>query len=311
MICSAQPRSALGLPIRHAAPEHTVTLTANAHVFDVDQLTFEADVLQASLQTPVLVDFWATWCEPCKTLGPMLEKLAAEYNGAFRLGKVDVDTQQELAGMFGIRSIPTVVLVKDGQVLDGFTGALPEGQLREFLSRHVQPLPATAEAEPADETAAETPEQAVQRWQQAIATEPDKPALKLELALALVRAGQLDEAQALLTGLPVNLATDARAQRLRSELELARALAAAPTLAALQQRVQADPADWEARDLLGVRLLHEGDAAAGLEQFLAILQHARDWNGGASKQRLLAAFATLDDAELVGRYRRKMASLLF
>ena len=94
-------------------------------------------------------------------------------------------------------------------------------------------------------------------------------------------------------------------------LELAQALATAPTLATLQQRVQADPADWEARDLLGVRLLHEGDAAAGLEQFLAILQHARDWNGGAGKQRLLAAFATLDDAELVGRYRRKMASLLF
>ena len=116
-----------------------------SHVFDVDQQAFEADVLQASLTTPVLVDFWATWCEPCKTLGPMLEKLAAEYNGAFRLGKVDVDTQQELAGMFGIRSIPTVVLVKDGQVLDGFTGALPEGQLREFLSRHVQPLEAPAE----------------------------------------------------------------------------------------------------------------------------------------------------------------------
>ncbi|MEP6897455.1 MAG: thioredoxin domain-containing protein, partial [Rhodanobacter sp.] len=94
--------------------------TLTGHVFDVDQLTFETDVLQASLTTPVLVDFWASWCEPCKILGPMLEKLAAEYHGAFRLGKVDVDSQQELAGMFGIKSIPTVVLVKDGQVLDGF-----------------------------------------------------------------------------------------------------------------------------------------------------------------------------------------------
>ncbi len=288
----------------------TATLPAT-HVFDVDQLSFEADVLQASLHTPVLVDFWATWCEPCKTLGPMLEKLAAEYNGAFRLGKVDADTQQELAGMFGIRSIPTVMLVKDGQVLDGFTGALPEGQLREFLARHLQPLEAAADEEALDDAATETPEQAVQRWQQAIAAEPDKPALKLELALALMRAGQLAAAEAQLIALPANLATDARAQRLRSELDLAQALAAAPTLAALQQRVQTDPCDWEARDLLGVRLLHEGDPAAGLEQFLAILQHARDWNGGASKQRLLAAFATLDDAELVGRYRRKMASLLF
>ena len=290
--------------------EFPVTDAALSHVFDVDQQTFEADVLQASLATPVLVDFWATWCEPCKTLGPMLEKLAAEYNGAFRLGKVDVDTQQELASMFGIRSIPTVVLVKDGQVLDGFAGALPEGQLREFLSRHVQPLEAPAEA--VEEAAAqETPEQAIDRLQQAIAAEPNKPELKLDLALALMHAGQIAAAEAELAALPANLATDARAVRLRSELDLAHALKDAPDLAALQQRVQADPADWEARDQLGVRLLLEGNAEAGLEQFLAILQKARDWNDGQARKRLLAAFATLDDAELVGRYRRKMASLLF
>ncbi|MFC5526541.1 thioredoxin [Rhodanobacter ginsengisoli] len=280
-----------------------------AHVFDVDQQTFEADVLQASLTTPVLVDFWASWCEPCKTLGPMLEKLAAEYNGAFRLGKVDVDSQQELAGMFGIKSIPTVVLVKDGQVLDGFAGALPEGQLREFLSRHVQPLEAPEAA--ATEVAAETPEQAINRLQQAIATAPDKPELKLELALALMQGGRTEAAEVELTALPANLATDARAQRLRSALDLAHALKDAPELAELQQRVQADASDWAARDQLGVRLLQQGDAEAGLEQFLTILQKAREWNDGQAKKRLLAAFATLDDAELVGRYRRRMASMLF
>lgn len=282
--------------------------TAASHVFDVDQQTFEADVLQASLTTPVLVDFWATWCEPCKTLGPMLEKLAAEYNGAFRLGKVDVDTQQELAGMFGIKSIPTVVLVKDGQVLDGFTGALPEGQLREFLSRHVQPLKA---AETAEEVVQEAPEQAINRLQQEIATEPKKPDLKLDLALALMQAGRTDAAEAELAALPANLATDARAVRLRSELDLAHALKDAPSLDALEQRVQANAEDWAARDQLGVRLLLEGDAEAGLEQFLVILQKARDWNDGQGKKRLLAAFATLDDADLVSRYRRRMASLLF
>ncbi len=280
-------------------------------VFDVDQQTFEADVLQASLTTPVLVDFWATWCEPCKTLGPMLEKLAAEYNGAFRLGKVDVDTQQELAAMFGIKSIPTVVLVKDGQVLDGFTGALPEGQLREFLSRHVQPLEAAPIEDAIDETALETPEQAIARLQQDIASAPDKAELKLDLAVALMRAGNTDAAETELAALPANLATDARATRLRSELDLAHALKGAPDLAQLQQRVQTDPADWEARDQLGVRLLLEGDAEAGLEQFLTILQKARDWHDGQGKKRLLAAFATLDDADLVSRYRRRMASLLF
>ncbi|WP_158885731.1 thioredoxin [Rhodanobacter sp. L36] len=281
-----------------------------SHVFDVEQETFETDVLQASLTTPVLVDFWASWCEPCKTLGPMLEKLTAEYHGAFRLGKVDVDKQQELASMFGIRSIPTVMLVKDGQVLDGFAGALPEGQLREFLSRHVQPLEAPVE-EVVEEPVKETPEQAIGRLQQAIAMEPDKAELKLDLAVALMRAGQISAAEAELDALPINLATDARAQRLRSELELAHALKDAPPLPELQRRVQADDTDWEARDWLGVRLLLEGDAVAGLDQFLAILQRNRAWNEGQAKKRLLAAFATLDDAELVGRYRRKMASLLF
>lgn len=281
------------------------------HVFDIDQQTFEADVLQASLTTPVLVDFWAAWCEPCKTLGPMLEKLASEYNGAFRLGKVDVEAQQELAGMFGIKSIPTVVLIKDGQVLDGFSGALPEAQLREFLSRHLQPLEGAAHEEAVDEAEAETPEQAINRLQQSIAVEPDKAELKLDLALALMDAGQADAAEAELNGLPANLATDARAIRLRSELELAHALKDAPATSELKQRVEADGSDWAARDQLGVRLLLEGEIEAGLEEFLTILQKAREWNDGQARKRLLAAFATIDDADVVSRYRRRMASLLF
>lgn len=279
------------------------------HVFDVTQDNFETEVLQASLTTPVLIDFWASWCEPCKTLGPMLEKLASEFHGAFRLGKVDVDAHQQLAGMFGIRSIPTVMLVKDGQPVDGFAGALPEGQLREFLTKYLQPL----EAEPGApvEEAPESPEAAINRLQQAIAEAPDKPELKLDLALALMQASNAAGAEAELNALPANLATDARAVRLRSQLDLARALEGAPDMPTLRQRIESDPADWASRDLLGVRLLLEGDAAAGLEQFLAMLEKAREWNDGAAKKRLLAAFATLEDADLVGRYRRRMASLLF
>ena len=283
----------------------------SSHIFDVDQANFEAEVLQASLTTPVLVDFWAEWCGPCKSLGPMLEKLAVEYNGAFRLGKVDVDKNQELAGIFGIRSIPTVILVKDGQILDGFAGALPEGQLRQFLSQHVQPLEGGVEDEVPQDLAAESPEEAINRLQQEIATNPGRPELKLDLAIALAQAGHASAAEAELNALPANLATDARAVRLRSQLDLARSLEGTPSMEVLQQRVHANPQDWEAHDLLGVRLLLGNDPAAGLEHWLLMLEKARDWNDGQAKKRLLAAFNTLDDAELVGRYRRRMASLLF
>src|SRR5690606_21592537 len=153
----------------------------NPHVFDATTSTFEAEVLQKSLHTPVLVDFWAGWCGPCKALGPILEKLAGEYNGAFRLAKVDTEAEPQTAGAFQIRSIPTVFLVKDGQIVDGFQGALPEGQVREFLTHHgVAPVEATA----ADETTPEQPappadpHAEVARLRKAIEAEPGKDELK-------------------------------------------------------------------------------------------------------------------------------------
>ena len=284
-------------------------MSALAHVFDATEANFEADVIQASLTTPVLVDFWAAWCGPCKALGPILEKIVAGYNGALKLAKVDTDAQQQLAAVFGIRSLPTVVLVKDGQMIDGFMGALPEGQVREFLARHLAPAaeePATPEA-----AVVETSEQAIGRLQKEIAAAPDKPELKLDLALAYMRAGNASAAAAELDTLPANLASDAKAKRLRSQLDLARALEGAPDASALRARLAADANDNAARDLLGVRLLIDGQPAAGMDEFLHILKQQRDWNDGAAKKRLLAAFSVLDDEELVGSYRRKMASLLF
>jgi len=283
-------------------------------IFDATQANFEAEVINASFDQPVLVDFWATWCEPCKALGPLIEKVVGEYNGAIRLAKVDCDKEQQLAAMFGVRSIPTVVLVREGQLVDGFTGALPEAQLREFLARHVQPSDGVEEDEVVEDLAprvAETPEQAIARIQQEMATQPDRAELKLDLGLAQLRAGNAAAAQAELDSLPANLASDDRARRLRGQLDLAHALKDAPPAAELRRRIEKDPADYAARDLLGLRLLLEGDAEAGLEQLLGVLKADRNWNDGQAKKHLVAAFNVLDDADLVGTYRRKMSSLLF
>ncbi|HEY0504454.1 MAG TPA: thioredoxin [Lysobacter sp.] len=285
--------------------------TANAHVFDATADNFEAEVLQKSLQTPVLVDFWAEWCGPCKTLGPILEKLAGEYNGAFRLAKVDVDAESQLAGAFQVRSIPTVFLVKEGQLVDGFPGALPEGQLREFLKHHgIEPAEA-GEPEAAPEQAPVDPHAEVVRLRHEVAEAPDNGELRLDLALALLRTGAAQEAEQLLDALPANLATDDRAQRARARLGFAALLKDAPAPQVLEAAIAGNPDDLRARHLLGALRIVEGDAEAGLEQFLEMLRRDRGYEDGLPRKALIDAFRVVDDEDLVGRYRRKMSSLLF
>ncbi|MEN5040296.1 thioredoxin [Stenotrophomonas sp. TWI1149] len=282
------------------------------HVFDATTETFETEVLQKSLQTPVLVDFWATWCGPCKTLGPMLEKLAGEYHGAFELAKVDVDKEQQIAAAFQIRSVPTVFLVKGGQIVDGFPGAVPEGQLREFLSQHgVVPLEAAPEAEEVAESAPLDPQAQVDVLRAAIAAEPDKEELKLDLALALLQTGATAEATALIDALPANLSTDDRAVRARARLEFASALQDAPAAEVLDARIAANGDDLQARHLRGVQLLLSGQDAAALEQFLDMLRRDRTYDDGRPRKLLIDAFKVIEDEDLVGQYRRRMASLLF
>ncbi|HEY5850373.1 MAG TPA: thioredoxin [Lysobacter sp.] len=288
------------------------TEPASPYVFDATADTFEAQVLQKSLQTPVLVDFWAEWCGPCKTLGPILEKLAADYNGAFELAKVDVDKEPQLAGAFQVRSIPTVFLVKDGQLVDGFPGALPEGQIREFLKHHGVEPGVAAEPEAAEVAAPEPdPHAEVVRLRGEVAANPDAGELRLELALALLKTGAAQESEQLLDGLPANLATDDRALRARSRLQFASLLKDAPSAAVLEASIASNPDDLRARHLLGALHIIDGNAEAGLEQFLEMLRRDRTYAEGLPRKALIDAFRVVEDEDLVGRYRRRMSSLLF
>jgi putative thioredoxin len=290
-----------------------MTDLATPHVFDATAATFEDTVIRKSMETPVLVDCWATWCGPCKTLGPILEKLAADYHGAFVLAKVDVDKEQELAAAFQIRSVPTVMLVKDGQLVDGFPGALPEGQLREFLKHHgIEPAAAAVEDATIEEVAAAPvdPHAEVMRLRKAIEADPEQAGLRLDLALALLQTGAAVEAEHLLDGLPANLATDDRTVQARARLGFAALLKGAPPAEILEAAIAADPGDLRARHLLGVRKLVSGDAEAGLSQFIEMLQRDRAYGDGLARTSLIDAFRILDDAELVGRYRRRMSALL-
>ena len=290
-------------------PTPAAATPPSSHVFDATLAAFEAEVLQKSKEVPVLVDFWASWCGPCKTLTPVLEKLAGEYGGAFRLAKVDVDREQQLAGYFQIRSVPTVMLLKGGQIVDGFPGALPEGQLRQFLAQHGI-VPATA-PEPEAVEAAPDPESEAIRLRHAVADAPQDDALKLDLVLALLKVGAAAEAETLLDALPANLATDERAVKARARLGFAALLKDAAPVSVLEQAIAANPDDLRARHLLGARRIVEGASEAGLEQFLEMLKRDRGFADGLPKKALIDAFRVVEDEDLVGTYRRRMASVLF
>ncbi|MGO4259920.1 tetratricopeptide repeat protein [Lysobacter sp. TAB13] len=289
-----------------------MTAPAKPHVFDATADRFQDEVLQKSLTTPVLIDFWAEWCQPCKTLGPILEKLAGEYHGAFELAKVDVEAEQQLGAAFQIRSIPTVFLVKDGQLVDGFAEALPESAVREFLKHHgIEPAAAPVEEPIEAEVPALDPHAEVVRLRSEVAGQPDKAELRLDLALALLDTGAAHESEQLLDALPANLATDDRSLRARARLGFIAASKDAPPVPTLEAAVAAQPEDLQARYLLGARLIAAGRDEPGLEQFIEMLRRDRAFQDGLPRKALIDAFRVVADEDLVGKYRRKMSSLLF
>jgi putative thioredoxin len=286
-------------------------MSTSPPIFDVSDADFENKVLLASTQQPVLVDFWAPWCAPCKQLTPIIEKLVNDLKGKVLLAKVNTDEQPQLAGAFGVRSLPTVMLIKDGRPLDGFMGVQPESVIREWLTPHLGGIEVAEEI--AEESAAPAldPTAQVQAARDAIAAEPDKAELKLDLIKALLAAAEYAEAESVVASLPANLETHDLTRRARAHLDFIKVLRDAPDEAALAARLAQKPDDHLARYQWGSHRLLAGDHEAALEAYFEIMRSDRKFEDDLGRKALIAAFLLIDDADLVSRTRKRMAAILF
>lgn len=268
---------------------------APAHSHDVSLADFEAKVLAVSHDVPVVVDFWAPWCQPCRILKPILEKLAAEYAGKFILAKINSDENQELAQRYGVRGIPAVKAFVDGQMVDEFTGALPEAQIREFLGRLI-PSPAEPLRREALALAAAGDNAGARRkLAEAINLDPASDTAYLDFIQLSLDAGDADalaEARELLDVVADRARDQDRVASLRARLQLASGGSGADT-AALRARLDADPDDHDARLQLANALALQQDYRAALETLLDLVRRDRKWNDEAGRKGMLNLFTLL------------------
>jgi putative thioredoxin len=279
-------------------------------IIDVTRENFQ-QVMEASFEAPVLLDFWAGWCQPCQVLMPVLARLAEEYQGEFLLGKLNTEEQQEIAAHFGIRSIPTVKLFRDGQPVDEFMGALPEQAVRAFLDRHLPREKDTRVTTALEQLAAGDTDGAIAMLKEALQADPGNLRVSLVLAEAQAAAGDIAAAEATLDGLPASELDKPEVASLRSRLYFAGQVAQAPGAAELEVALEADPADHQARFHLALRRVVEQDYETAMELLLQLMQQDRSFGDDAGRRGLLKVFELLGDDPRVSQYRRRMASLLY
>lgn len=283
----------------------------NDFIVNIDETNAAQLLIEESHNRPVVVDFWADWCEPCKVLMPLLEKIATEYQGAFLLAKVNADEQQMITQQFGVRSLPTVMVIQNGQPVDGFAGAQPETAVREMLAKFL-PKPwdalvqkAQASIEAGDYSAALPPLR--QAWDES----GKQHDITLTLAHALIESRRLDEAELVLD--TVRMADqDAGYEQLRAQIDIAREAAKSPEIEALEKRLAENPDDLDVRHQLGVQYTSGGHFSDGMEQLIHILRIDINHGGGTTKKLLLDTIASLGKGDpLAADYQRKLYSLLY